>query len=63
VVESVAVTTGVVDQDHERVEISSGLAAGDVVVVGAESAVAPGVRVEVRAPPVPPPSSTTPRAP
>ncbi len=50
VVERVAVTTGSRDEATERVEVLTGLAAGDTVLVGAALSVSPGTKLTVSAP-------------
>lgn len=49
VVERVPVTLGMRDPDGDRVEITSGVAAGDTLLVGAALGTTPGTRVNVRA--------------
>jgi RND family efflux transporter MFP subunit len=50
VVERVAVTTGSRDEATERVEILTGLAVGDTVLVGAALSVSPGTKLAVSTP-------------
>lgn len=50
VVERVAVTTGSRDEATERVEVLTGLAAGDTVLVGAALSISPGTKLTVSAP-------------
>jgi membrane fusion protein, multidrug efflux system len=50
VVERVAVTTGARDEATERVEVLTGLAAGDTVLVGAALSISPGTKLNVSAP-------------
>jgi multidrug efflux pump subunit AcrA (membrane-fusion protein) len=47
IVERVPVTLGIVDDRNDRVEITSGVEAGDVLLVGASQQLAPGTRVDV----------------
>jgi hypothetical protein len=49
-VERVDVQLGLRDEDAERVEITSGLAAGDTVLLGAARGISVGVSVTVSAP-------------
>jgi membrane fusion protein, multidrug efflux system len=49
-VQQVQVTVGITDEKTHRVEIVSGLAAGDTVLVGPARETAPGTRVRVAAP-------------
>ena len=49
VAEAVAVHTGIVDNTNERIEITSGLAVGDTVLIGAAQGITPGSRVQVGA--------------
>lgn len=48
-VERVDVTVGLRDDQNERLEITSGVSAGDQLVVGASQGIAPGTPVRVRA--------------
>jgi membrane fusion protein (multidrug efflux system) len=50
VVERVAVTIGARDEATERVEVLTGLAAGDTVLVGAALSISPGTKLNVSAP-------------
>ncbi len=50
VVERVAVTTGARDEATERVEVLTGLAAGDTVLVGAALGISPGTKLKVSTP-------------
>lgn len=50
VVERVAVTTGSRDEATERVEVLTGLAAGDTVLVGAALSISPGTKLTVSTP-------------
>ncbi len=50
VTESVEVTLGARDEASERVEVRSGLAAGDTVLVGAALGISSGTRLRVNAP-------------
>jgi RND family efflux transporter MFP subunit len=50
VVERVAVTIGARDEATERVEVLTGLAAGDTVLVGAALSISPGTKLTVSAP-------------
>jgi RND family efflux transporter MFP subunit len=47
-VERVPVELGIVDEDAEKVEIRSGVASGDVVLLGAARAITPGAKVIVQ---------------
>jgi membrane fusion protein (multidrug efflux system) len=49
VAQSVSVGVGAVDDTEERVEITSGLAIGDTVLVGAAQGITPGTPVRVGA--------------
>jgi hypothetical protein len=49
-VEKVDVQLGLRDEEAERVEITSGLAAGDTVLLGAARGISVGVSVTVSAP-------------
>jgi membrane fusion protein, multidrug efflux system len=50
VVERVSVTIGARDEATERVEVLTGLAAGDTVLVGAALSISPGTKLNVSAP-------------
>lgn len=50
IVERVAVTIGARDEATERVEVLTGLAAGDTVLVGAALSISPGTKLTVSAP-------------
>ena len=50
VVERVAVTTGARDEATERVEVLTGLAVGDTVLVGAALSISPGTKLTVSTP-------------
>jgi RND family efflux transporter MFP subunit len=54
--ERVEVTLGVRDEDLERYEILSGLAAGDTLLIGAAQGITPGTAVRVSAPSDQPPA-------
>lgn len=56
VAERVEVTLGVRDEDLERYEILSGVAAGDTLLVGAAQGITPGTAVRVSAPSDQPPA-------
>lgn len=47
IVERVPVTLGIVDDRNDRVEITSGVQAGDVLLAGASQQLAPGTHVEI----------------
>lgn len=50
-VERVPVQLGITDEDTDRVEVVSGVAAGDVVLLGAARAITPGAKVVVQSGP------------
>lgn len=56
VAEKVEVTLGVRDEDFERYEILSGLAAGDTLLIGAAQGITPGTPVRVSVPSDAPPA-------
>ncbi len=47
-VERVPVELGIADDESEKVEVISGVAAGDVVLLGAARAITPGAKVVVQ---------------
>jgi membrane fusion protein, multidrug efflux system len=47
-VERVPVELGMTDEESEKVEVKSGLAAGDLLLIGAARGITPGARVDIR---------------